>query len=152
MLDIFHASQHFAAAAAALHDEGTEAAARPDPSRGRRAALADGPARGYWTTSGRHRRRGRRRPARRRRSTALIGYFAKHTDRLGYFGRLRSGRSIGSGAVEGLARRMGRRLRGAGPRLVYAGNLDGMAALVASVDTPEWDSLWARPMLHDYQN
>ena len=73
----------------------------------------------------------------------LIAYFAKHTDRLGYFGRLRSGRSIGSGAVEGLARRMGRRLKVPG-RGWCAGNLDGMAA-VARVDTPEWDSLWTKP-------
>ena len=73
----------------------------------------------------------------------MIAYFAKHTDRLGYFGRLRSGRTIGSGAVEGLARRMGRRLKVPG-RGWCAENLDGMAALVATVDTPEWDGLWSR--------
>lgn len=40
----------------------------------------------------------------------LVGYFAKHTERLGYFDRLRTGRSIGSGAIEGLTKRLGRHL------------------------------------------
>ncbi len=53
----------------------------------------------------------------------MISYFAKHTDRVGYFGRLRTGRSIGSGAVEGLARRMGRRLKVPG-RGRDVGNID----------------------------
>ena len=34
----------------------------------------------------------------------LIGYFAKHTGRLGYYGRLRSGRSIGSNMSLSLGR------------------------------------------------
>ena len=74
----------------------------------------------------------------------LIGYFAKHTGRLGYYGRLRSGRSIGSGGVESLARQMGRRLKVPG-RGWSLENLDGMATLVASVDSLEWDNLWSRP-------
>ena len=39
---------------------------------------------------------------------------------------------------------MGRRLKVPG-RGWLAGNLDGMAALIATVDTPEWDGLWSRP-------
>jgi hypothetical protein len=73
-----------------------------------------------------------------------VRYFAKHTQRLGYYGRLRGGRSIGSGAVEGLARRMGRRLKVAG-RGWSVPHIDGMAALVVTTDTPEWDGLWSRP-------
>ena len=57
---------------------------------------------------------------------------------------LRSGRSIGSGGVESLARRMGRRLKVPG-RGWCVENLEGMAALIATVDTPEWDDLWTRP-------
>ena len=72
----------------------------------------------------------------------MIRYFAKHTSRLGYHGRLRSGRSIGSGAVEGLARRLGRRLKVPG-RGWCAGNIDGMATLVVTVGTPEWAGLWS---------
>ena len=74
----------------------------------------------------------------------LIGSFAKHTDRLGSYGRLRTGRSIGSGGVEGLARRMGRRLKVAGRGWCLA-DLEGMAALIATADTPGWDALWSRP-------
>ena len=98
VLDIFHASGHLAAAATALHGEGAEAAAEWT-DRGRRAVLADGwpglldhigatPTEG-GTTAGQAALDG------------LVAYFAKHTGRLGYYGRLRSGRSIGSGAWRG---------------------------------------------------
>jgi hypothetical protein len=141
VLDIFHAARHLAAAAAALHGEGTEAAAEWADG-GRRALLADG-----WPGLLDHigaTPTGGRTAVGQAGLDELIGYFAKHTGRLGYYGRLRSGRSIGSGAVEGLARRMGRRLKVPG-RGWCAGHLDGMAALVATVDTPEWDGLWSRP-------
>lgn len=141
VLDIFHAAEHLAAAAAALHGEGTEAAA-DWRDRGRRALLGDG-----WPGLLDHigaTPAGGRTAAAQAGIDELIGYFAKHTGRLGYYGRLRAGRSIGSGAVEGLARRMGRRLKVSG-RGWCAGNLDGMAALVATADSPEWDDLWSRP-------
>jgi hypothetical protein len=141
LLDIFHASQHIAAAAAALYGEGTAEAA-DWLERGRAKLLADGwpglldhvggtPAEGRTPSAG-------------AAVDEMVAYFAKHTERLGYFGRLRSGRSIGSGSVEGLARRLGRRLKvpGRGWRI---GNIDGMAALVVTVDTPEWSRLWDRP-------
>jgi hypothetical protein len=140
VLDIFHASQHLAATAAALHGEGAAAAEWTDA--GRRALLADGWP-GLLDHVGATPGEGRT-AAGQAAVDGLLCYFAKHTDRLGYFGRLRSGRSIGSGAVEGLARRMGRRLKVPG-RGWCAGNVDGMAALIATVDTPEWDSLWTRP-------
>jgi hypothetical protein len=141
VLDIFHASGHLAAAAAALHGEGTAAAADWIEG-GRRALLADGWP-GLLDHVGATPAEGRT-AAGQAGVDDLVGYFAKHTGRLGYFGRLRTGRSIGSGAVEGLARRMGRRLKVPG-RGWCAGNLDGMAGLVATVDTPEWDGLWSRP-------
>jgi hypothetical protein len=141
VLDIFHAPGHIAAAAAGLHGAGTtEAADRPE--RGRATLLADGwpglldhvggtPAAGR-TAGG------------QAALDEMVAYFAKRTDRLGYFGRLRSGRSICSGAVEGLARRMGRRLKVPG-RGWCAANLGGMAALAATADTPEWERFWSRP-------
>jgi hypothetical protein len=141
VLDIFHASQHLAAAAAALHGEGTAAAAEWADA-GRRSLLADGWP-GLLDHVGATPGEGRS-AAGQAAVDRLIGYFAKHTGRLGYYGRLRSGRSIGSGAIEGLARRMGRRLKAPG-RGWCAANLDGMAALIATVDTPEWDGLWSRP-------
>ena len=39
---------------------------------------------------------------------------------------------------------MGRRLKVPG-RGWCAANLDGMAALIATIATPEWDDLWTRP-------
>jgi hypothetical protein len=141
VLDIFHAAQHLAAASAALHGEGTAAAA-DWTDRGRRALLADGWP-GLLDHIGATPAEGRT-AAGQAGVDELIGYFAKHTARLGYYGRLRAGRSIGSGAVEGLARRMGRRLKVPG-RGWCAGHLDGIAALVATVDTPEWEDLWSRP-------
>jgi hypothetical protein len=141
VLDIFHARQHIAAAAAALYGEGTGAAVGWAEAAGL-ALLSDG-----WP--GLLDRIGAT-PMEGRTATGqagvddLIAYFAKHTGRVGYYGRLRSGESIGSGAVEGLARRMGLRLKVPG-RGWCAGHLDGMAALIATVDTPEWDGLWVRP-------
>jgi hypothetical protein len=74
----------------------------------------------------------------------LIRDFAKHTDRVGYYGRLRTGQSIGSGGVESLAKRMGRRLKVPG-RGWCVDHLEGMSALIATADTPEWESLWPNP-------
>jgi hypothetical protein len=73
----------------------------------------------------------------------MIVYFANYAKRVGYYGRLRSGRSIGSGAAEGLARRTGLRLKVPG-RSSLAEHPDGMAALVVTVDPNEWDGLWSR--------
>jgi hypothetical protein len=141
VLDIFHASQHLAAAAAALHGEGTaEAGDWLEHGRGR--LLADGWP-GLLDHIGAAPAEGRT-AAGQAAVDELIGYFAKHTGRVGYYGRLRAGRSIGSGAVEGLARRMGRRLKVPG-RGWDAGHIDGMATLVATVGTPEWARLWGKP-------
>jgi hypothetical protein len=140
VLDIFHASQHIAATAAGLHGEGTTGSA--DWLEGcRRALLSDGwPGLldhiGATPTEGRT-------PTAQDSIDGLIVYFAKHTDRLGYYGRLQSGRSIGSGAVEGLAKRLGRRLKVSG-RGWDAGHLDGMADLIVTVGTAEWADLWSR--------
>jgi hypothetical protein len=136
--DIFHACEHLAATAAALFGGG--AAAWVD--RGRRSLLADGwPGLldhiGTTPTEGRS-------AAGQASLDGLISYFAKHTGRLGYYGRLRTGRSIGSGGVEGLARRMGRRLKVPG-RGWCVEHLEGMAALIATTDTTEWENLWSRP-------
>lgn len=138
VLDIFHACEHLASAAEAMFGEGTDAAADWTEG-GRRALLADGWP-GLLGHIGATPSEGRT-AAGQAGLDGLIRYFAKHTDRLGYFGRLRTGRSIGSGGVEGLARRMGRRLKVPG-RGWCAENLEGMATLIATAETPEWDSLW----------
>jgi len=141
VLDIFHASQHIAAAGAGLHGEGTAAAAEW-LERGWARLLADGWP-GLLDHVGATPSEGRT-PSGQAAIDEMIGYFAKHTGRVGYFGRLRAGRSIGGGAVEGLTRRMGRRLKVPGRGWAVA-HIDAMAALIATVDTPEWAGLLARP-------
>ncbi len=72
-----------------------------------------------------------------------IGYFAKHTDRVGDFGRPPTGRSIGGGGVEGLAKRLGVRLKVAG-RGRRVDHPEGMAALAVTVNTSEWNQPWLK--------
>jgi hypothetical protein len=138
LLDVFHGLLHVGAAAAALHGEGT-AQARAWSDGVRRALLADGwgglcdalaPALAGELTA-----------TAREAIDGLVAYFAAHTGRVGYAGRLASGRSIGSGAVEGLARRLGERLKCPG-RGWLERSIDPMAALVCAVNTSEWDALW----------
>jgi hypothetical protein len=138
VLDVFHACEHVGSAAAALFGEGSaDAAAWRERVRDR--LLADG-----WPglcdalapTLG-----GPLGEAGREAVDGLVSYFAAHTERLGYAGRLASGRSIGSGAVEGLARRTGERLKVSG-RGWLERSVDPMAALVCAVNTAEWDALW----------
>jgi hypothetical protein len=141
VLDIFHACEHLASTATALFGEATTAAADWTDG-GRRSLLSDG-----WPGLLDHigaTASEARTPTGQASLDDLIGYFAKHTGRLGYYGRLRTGRSIGSGGVESLARRMGRRLKVAG-RGWCVENLEGMTALIATVDTAEWETLWAQP-------
>lgn len=139
VLDLFHAGQHVWAAAKALHGEGTPAAeAWADRVRGALISdgwpgLCDALAGDLGCEPG---------GAGRAALDGLLAYFASHSQRLGYFGRLRTGRSIGSGAVEGLAKRTGRRLKSGG-RGWREENVDPMAALVCAVQTPEWEALWA---------
>lgn len=140
ILDIFHACEYLASAGRALF--GTEDGSAADwVERGRRSLLADGWP-GLLDHLGTTPIEGRT-AAGQAGLDDLIGYFAKHTGRLGYYGRLRTGRSIGSGGVESLARRMGRRLKVAG-RGWCVEHLEGMATLIATADTPEWEDLWSR--------
>jgi hypothetical protein len=79
---------------------------------------------------------------RRRRSTdRLLGYFAKHTQRLNYAERLATGRAIGSGQVEGEAKTLGLRLKRRGARWKRR-NVQPMASLVCVRHTHQWDAYW----------
>lgn len=72
----------------------------------------------------------------------LAAYLLKHPTRLGYADRLSSGRSIGSGQVEGAVKQLvNRRLKqtGAKWKVAHVGPLVELAALV---DTPDWANLW----------
>jgi hypothetical protein len=138
VLDPFHALEHVAGAAKVLYGEGAaEAAAWA--ARVRRSLLGDGWP-GLCDVVGATLAAGVS-AAGQTAVDDLVGYFAKHTERLGYYGRLQAGRSIGSGAVEGLARRMGDRLKTPG-RGWREDHLDPMATLVNLVQTSEWPDLW----------
>jgi hypothetical protein len=143
LLDIFHATQQVATAERVLFGDGT-GAGRVWTERVRRRLLGDGwpglcDAVGELVTPGMS-------EGGRAAVDALVGYFAGQSSRLGYYGRLRSGRSIGSGAVEGLAKRLGRRLKVAG-RGWEADNIDPMATLTIAAHSREWDDLW-KPSLN----
>ena len=138
VLDPFHALEHVAAAAKGLYGEGA-AEATDWVARVRWSLLGDGWP-GLCDQVGATLAAGVS-PAGQAAVDNLVGYFAKHTERLGYCGRLQAGRSIGSGAVEGLARRMGDRLKTPG-RGWRQDHLDPMATLVNLVQTTEWPDLW----------
>lgn len=139
VLDIYHAVEHIGDAMAAVFGVGTAATATHTDA-GRMALLtagkvgvegwlagvfADVPAGG--TTE----------PL-----LGLAAYLAKHPTRLSYPERLTSGRSIGSGAVEGaIKQQVNLRLKrtGARWRVEHVGPLVELRALS---HTPAWNELW----------
>jgi hypothetical protein len=140
-LDIFHAAEHIGTAAKAPFGEGTPEAATWLAS-GREALLRDG----WWGLCehvGQALAAGND-PARQAALDDLIGYFAKHTGRLGYCGRLYAGRPIGSGLVEGAVKEViGKRLRQTGARWEVS-NANRMAELCCLAQGDDWDDYWLR--------
>jgi hypothetical protein len=138
-LDIYHALEHLAKAGQRLYGEGT-AEATAFLERGRTQLLAEG-----WTglcrlvaeeyTVGDT-------PERRTALEQLVGYFAKHTQRLSYAERLRSGQAIGSGVVEGQAKTLGLRLKARGARWRKK-NVQSMVTLVCVRNSDQWDTYWS---------
>lgn len=80
--------------------------------------------------------------ARRQKATEkLLGYFAKHTNRLAYRDRLASGQAIGSGSVEGQAKTLGLRLKARGARWLKK-NVRPAASLVCVRNSIQWEPYW----------
>jgi hypothetical protein len=139
VLDVFHAVEHVAGAAAAVWGDGTPAA-RAHAAAGRAALLAGGKA-GIerWIADAI--------PAAPAGGStdpllALAAYLAKHPTRLGYAARLAAGRTIGSGLIEGSIKQLvNRRLKltGARWRVEHVGPLIELAAVA---DTPDWHAFW----------
>jgi hypothetical protein len=139
-LDIYHASQHIAAAGKWLYGEGT-AEATAFHEHGRELLLREG-----WT--GVCRQVGEEltsedTPKRRKALDRLLAYFLAHMGRLDYAGRLASGDAIGSGSVEGAAKTLGLRLKARGARWRHK-NARAMAALVCCRQTDQWELFWSR--------
>ncbi len=138
VLDVYHAIEHIGTAVKAIWGETAEATARRQA--GLLAVVADGKA-GIerWIadafcelptgSSGDELR-------------DLASYLSSHPTRLGYAQRLASGRSIGSGLIEGSVKQLVNRrmkLTGARWRVEHVGPLVELAAVV---DTPDWHNFW----------
>jgi hypothetical protein len=139
-LDIYHASQHIAAAGKRLYGEGTpEATAFHE--HGRTLLLNEGWA-GVCRLIGEELAR-EDTPRRRAALDRMLNYFVTHLNRLDYRGRLASGDAIGSGVVEGAAKTLGLRLKARGARWRHE-NVRAMAALICCRHTDQWNLFWGR--------
>jgi hypothetical protein len=141
-LDIFHACQRISQCAESIFGEQT-AEARTAYQHGRSLLLQKGWegicqwASGLLTVDETERER------RRAAVEKLIAYFSKHTQRLNYAERLRAGRAIGSGQVEGQAKTLGLRLKARGARWNFC-HVRPMASLVCvRHSTHQWTAYWA---------
>jgi hypothetical protein len=139
-LDVFHGCQHVAKAGERLYGEGTSAA-QTFLEHGRQLLL-------NWGWSGicqlvsEEYAKGDT-PERRSALEKLVGYFSKHTQRLGYRDRLAAGQAIGSGSVEGWAKTLGLRLKARGSRWRRK-NVPGMSALICVRNSSQWSAYWSR--------
>jgi hypothetical protein len=137
-LDIYHACQHLARAGQRLYGEGTEQAtaffeqSRLQLLRGGWSGVCEVVAQAIVQEDT---------PQRRKVLDKLVGYFAKHTQRLAYAQRLAQGEVIGSGAVEGQAKTLGLRLKGRGSRWKFS-HVHGMASLVCVRESSAWPEYW----------
>jgi hypothetical protein len=142
VLDIYHAAGHISDAGKKLFGEGT-AAAKAFLEEGRALLLSDG-----WAGLCDHIGATLLKSPELSGHSALCeltGYFAAHTERLNYAHRLNTGRSIGSGMVEGAAKNLiGKRMKQTGARWVV-GNADAMAILCSLSYSAHWDRYWASP-------
>ena len=142
VLDIYHASGHISDAGKGLFGEGT-AAAKTWLEEGRALLLSDG-----WAGLCDHIGATLLKDPELSGHAALgelTGYFAAHTERMNYAHRLNTGRSIGSGMVEGAAKNLiGKRMKQTGARWVV-GNADAMAGLCSLSYSDHWDLYWASP-------
>lgn len=138
VLDVYHAIEHIGTTVKAIWGESAEATIRRQA--GVLAVVADGKAGierwiadafGDWPAE-----------ASGDELRSLAVYLGCHPTRLGYADRLASGRSIGSGLVEGSVKQLvNRRLKltGARWRVEHVGPLVELAAIV---DTPDWHDFW----------
>ena len=138
VLDVYHAIEHVGTAVKAIWGDTAEATVRRQA--GVLAVVADGKvgiqrwiADGFGAlpvgSSGDELR-------------DLASYLGSHPTRLGYAQRLASGRSIGSGLIEGSVKQLVNRrmkLTGARWRVEHVGPFVELAAVI---DTPDWHDLW----------
>ena len=132
VLDFYHAGKHIYAAAYAIHGEGTSAATAW--AEGRKRTLLESGAAGLLVALD-----GDPTPP-----SDLIAYLEPHRDHTRYRERLREGRSIGSGMVEGGCKTaIGQRLKQTGARWKHR-RLEHMAALCCLCYGDQWDAYWKK--------
>lgn len=131
VLDFYHAGEHVYAAAHALHGQGT-AAARAWAERRKRILLESG-ADGLLATLNEE-----------EEAPDLIAYLEPHRTHTQYLERLREGRSIGSGMVEGSCKTaIGKRLKQTGARWKHR-RVEHMAALCCLAYGDQWGAYWKK--------
>ncbi len=139
VLDVFHALEHIGDAVKAVWGDDSDAS-RAWIESGRTALLSEGkPGVDRWLArafvevpTG----------AATDPLIDLAAYLAKHPTRLNYAERLASGRSVGSGAVEGaIKQQVNLRLKRTGARWRVE-NVGPLVELRALSHTPAWQSLW----------
>ena len=141
-LDFYHACEHLNKCAAQIFGEGTSAA-RSAYEQGRGLLLRQGWAGVcHWVGDLLAVDDDAERERRRVRTDRVLGYFAKHAQRLNYAERLQAGRAIGSGQVEGEAKTLGLRLKRRGARWNKR-NVLPMASLVCVRHTCQWETYWS---------
>ncbi len=145
-LDFYHACQHVNKCAQRIHGEDTKEA-KVAYKRGRSLLVSQGWA-GVceWVAELLNVADEKQQAVRRKATDRLITYFSKHTNRLNYAERLRSGRAIGSGQVEGKAKTLGLRMKRRAARWKKK-NVQAMASLVCVRHSCQWEPYWARPHL-----
>jgi len=141
-LDFYHACQHLNRCAERVYGEGTTEH-RVAYRYARGLLLRQGWA-GVcqWVSELLAVEEEKERERRRQATDRLIGYFVRHATRLNYAERLRAGRAIGSGQVEGKAKTLGLRLKARGARWRRR-NVLAMASLVCVRHSSQWASYWA---------
>lgn len=140
VLDIYHAGTHLYDAAKALYGEG--AAEGPAWAEARRLTLLTGGAAALDAELAAQ--QGRTRSARKRGALQdLRDFLGPHGGHTGYAERLRRGRSIGSGMVEGACKTVvGRRLKQTGARWRVR-HAESLVALCGLLYGDLWDAYWA---------
>lgn len=139
VLDVYHAVEHIGQAVRAIWGQTEVAAARRDGGRMALVAGGKGGIEGWIADQIPSLPAG----ANGDELLALAAYLAPHPTHLGYAARLRAGRSIGSGLVEGSIKQLvNRRLKltGARWRVDHVGPLVEFGALI---DTPDWQAFWS---------
>jgi hypothetical protein len=139
VLDVFHACEHLAATADALHGEGTDASRAWYVST-RTALVGDG-----WYGIQEQIGRTLSEPVSETGRTAvedLTRYLLTHANRLNYRVRLARGEPIGSGQIEGACKHMiGRRMKQTGARWTVT-NANHMAELCSLSYSDQWTEYW----------